>query len=220
MAFCILWGCGTQSHWTRSHQGYKQAPYGELAVTGIDNAIVITRSSWFAKRLEIGKDSIHAYLTAFCKKNLTDELHKAYPTLSVIPDTALSRFAEESQKVDERIYIKGRIPEQGVEVKDGAGNIPSQILIIHEFIIGTDQKRESYFDYALIHNESAEKATSKNVTAIVSYTLWDNLKQRALFNAIDEIQQPVIKMSTEEMKALIAKSVQQIRKNLYEGVVR
>ena len=74
--------------------------------------------------------------------------------------------------------MKGKLPEQGVSIKDAAGSIPPQILLIHEVIIGTDLKRENFFDYALIHNESEERRDVKNISAIISYTLWDNVKQR------------------------------------------
>lgn len=214
---CALVGCGHSYHWSKTHPAYNKAPYGELAVAGIQNAFVLTRTGWFAKRLDFG-DSTQIKATAYCAQIMLDELRGGYSKLTVLPEKALQQFPEESQKLDERIFMKGRLPEQGVVIKDSSGNIPPEILLVHEVIVGTDLKREDYFDYALIHNESQEKNIVKNVSAIVSYTLWDNVRQRPLFSAVDEIQRPVFKFSLQDLELLVRASVKQIRSNLYTGV--
>jgi hypothetical protein len=147
-------------------------------------------------------------------------MRKGYGNLIVIPDSTNRVFPEESLKIDERIFIKGHIPEQGVTLKDTAGNVPPVVLILHEFIIGTDLKRENFFDYAFIHNESESLRKPDNVSAIFSYTLWDNLKQRPLFSAVDEIQQPITTYKLSNLTNLVQMAVQKIRKDLYEGVVK
>ncbi len=219
-AICMLAGCADSYHWTASHPAYNKAPHGSIAVTGIENAFVITRSSWFAKRLEIEKDSIQIKATGHCKKIFENEMRKTYGSLLILPDSVNANSPEESLKLDERIFIKGRIPEQGVSLKDSAGNVPPVILILHEFIIGTDLKRENFFDYALIHNESGGIRKPDNVSAIFSYTLWDNLKQRPLFSAVEEIQQPITTYKLNNLTNLIQMAVQKIHKNLYAGVSR
>ena len=216
-AICMLAGCADSYHWTTSHPSYHKAPYGGIAVTGIDDAFVITRSSWFAKRLEIDRDSIQIKGTAHCRNTFETEMRKAYGNLTVIPDSVTRIFPEESLKLDERIFIKGHIPEQGFSIKDSAGNIPPMVLILHEFIIGTDLKRENFYDYALVHNESGSIRKPDNVSAVFSYTLWDNLKQRPLFSAVDEIQQPITVYKLNNLTNLIQLAVQKIRKNLYAG---
>ena len=216
-AICMLAGCADSYHWTTSHPSYHKAPYGGIAVTGIDDAFVITRSSWFAKRLEIDRDSIQIKGTAHCRNTFETEMRKAYGNLTVIPDSVTRIFPEESLKLDERIFIKGHIPEQGISIKDSAGNIPPMVLILHEFIIGTDLKRENFYDYALVHNESGSIRKPDNVSAVFSYTLWDNLKQRPLFSAVDEIQQPITVYKLNNLTNLIQLAVHKIRKNLYAG---
>ena len=213
----LLWGCAGSVRWSQKHPAYTQAPYGELAVAIPRNAFVLTRIQWFANRLGIASDSIQLQVTSLCEKFTLDELRGGYGKLNILPADALSSLPEESQKIDERIFLKGKFPEQGVALKDSSGNVPPSILLIHEVIIGTDLNRENYFDYSLIHNESQTKKAVTNITAIVSYTLWDNYKQRPLFNAIDEIQQPVKNLSMGDMDSLMKSMVRQIRSNLYLG---
>ena len=217
IAACALVGCGHSYHWSKSHPLYKKPPYANLAIVGTDEAFVLTRSAWFAKKLGWNPDSIQLKATAFCEEIFLNELRRAYPTFVRIPDEQYKQLPEESQKLDDRIFMKGRLPEQGVALKDSAGNVPPYILILHEFIVGTDLKRETYFDYALIHNENTGKKTSKNISAIVSYTLWDNEKQRPLFSAVDEIQHPIVVPTPGDLEALVRSAVKQIRINLYGG---
>lgn len=217
-AVCILAGCSEHYHWSKSHPMYKKAPYANLAVTGTDEAFVLNRSAWFAKKLNFPKDSIQIKIREYCAQVFLSELRREYPKFTRIPDAAIKGFPEESQRLDDRIFMKGHLPEQGVFVKDSVGNIPPYILILHEFIIGTDLKRENYFDYALIHNEESSQKTASNLSAIISYTLWDNEKQRPLFSAVDEVQQPIKKPTLTDFETIIRTSVKQIRVNLYGGV--
>jgi hypothetical protein len=215
----LFTGCASSYHWSASHPAYKQAPYAEVSLTGLQKAFVLTRTKWFANRLGYG-DSTQIKATEFCAKAMEREFHGIYSKLTVLPDSLIDKAPEESQKLDDRIFMKGKLPEQGIVVKAPDGTTPPLILIIHEVIVGTDLKRENFFDYALIHNESEEKREVQNISAIVSYTLWDNLKQRALFSAVDEIQHPVKALSEQDLEQLMRQTVQQIRKNLYLGVSR
>ena len=219
MMMVVLWGCTSHYQWTSSHYAYKAAPRDELAVAGIDKAFVLIRSAWFAKKLGISPDSIQTKVTKECSKLLNEELKKRYTKLKYIASADMDKLPEESLKLDQRIFIKGKLPEQGVAMKDSLGGIPKNILIIHEILLGTDLSRENYFDYALIHNESSEKKTSKNLTAIVSYTLWDNIKQRPLFSAVDQVEKPIVKISMGDIQELVSQIATQIQRDLDEGVV-
>ena len=104
-----------------------------------------------------------------------------------------------------------------MSVSDG-GSIPPYILILHEFIIGTDINREVFYDYELIRQESAEKKTSNHLSIVLSYTLWDNENQRPLFSAVDEVQHPITKITMDDLRLAVAEAAKKIRINLYEGV--
>ena len=214
---CILTGCGPSYHWTKSHPLYKQVPYSSLSITGTENAFILTRSKWFAKKLGFDSLNVQKEATKFCEQVFLDEMKRAYPGLKQIPDSSILRFPEESQKIDDRVFIKGHFPEQGVSVTDG-GSVPSYILILHEFIIGTDINRVIFYDYEIIRQESAEKKTSNNLSIVLSYTLWDNVNQRPLFSAVDEIQHPITKITMDDMKAAVTEAAKKIRIHLYEGV--
>ena len=215
----VLCGCTQHYQWTSSHYAYKAAPRDEIAIAGVDKAFVLIRSAWFAKKLGISSDSIQTKITAECSKLLNMELKKRYNRMKTIPTESMDRIPEESLKLDKRVFMKGKFPEQGVALKDSQGNIPKHILIVHEILLGTDLNRENYFDYALIHNESSEKKTSKKLTAIVSYTLWDNEKQRSLFSAVDQVEKPIEKLSIKDLENLVSMIATQIQRNLDEGVV-
>lgn len=214
---CILTGCGPSYHWTKSHPLYKQVPYSSLSITGTENAFILTRSKWFAKKLGFDSLNVQKEATKFCEQVFLDEMKRAYPGLKQIPDSSILRFPEESQKIDDRVFIKGHFPEQGVSVTDG-GSVPPYILILHEFIIGTDINRVIFYDYEIIRQESAEKKTSNNLSIVLSYTLWDNVNQRPLFSAVDEIQHPITKITMDDMKAAVTEAAKKIRIHLYEGV--
>lgn len=213
---CILIGCGPSYRWSKSHPLYTQVPYSALSITGTDNAFILTRSKWFAKKLGIDPLKVQEEATQFCRQAFLDEMKRAYPALKQIPDSAVTKFPEESQKIDDRVFIKGHFPEQGVSVMD-RGNVPPHILILHEFIIGTDINREVFYDYELIRQESAEKKTSNNLSIVFSYTLWDNENQRPLFSAVDEVQHPITKITLDDMRVAVAEAAKKIRINLYEG---
>ena len=213
----LLWGCANHYQWTKSHPAYKTPPREEIAIMGTEKAFVLIRSAWFAKKMGLSPDSIQVKVTSDCSRFLIDELKKRYNQLSIIPSNKMENLSEESLRLDQRIFIKGKFPEQGITMTDSLGNTPKNILIIHEIIVGTDLNRESYFDYALIHNESPEKKTSNNLTAIVSYTLWDNEKQRPLFSAVDQVERPIVKISMGEIQELVGDIATNIQRNLDAG---
>ena len=176
--------------WSASHPYYRETPSAndEIAMLGLHNTVVVSRDKWFAKRLGIPRDSVYPILGTQIEESFAGEIQSLrYPKLVLWPDSIYSNLPEETQKLDERIYIKGHFPAQGKPLSYPAGNTPKRLLLIHECTFGLDLKKDEFYDYALTGNEAAEKKNAENLTIILAYTLWDNEKQRALYSAVAEI---------------------------------
>ena len=185
----VLAACSGKQ-WSASHPYYRESPAAneEIAMLGLQNAIVVTRDKWFAKNLGIPRDSVYRILGKQIENSFTQELLQTrYPKLVIWPDSLYEKQPEESQKLDERIYIKGHFPIQGKALAGPDGKHPKHLILIHECTFGLDLQKDNFYDYALTGNEASEKKTAEKLTILLSYTLWDNEKQRALFSAVAEI---------------------------------
>lgn len=185
----ILVACSGKQ-WSASHPYYRESPdaSGEIALVGLHRAIVVTRDKWFSKNLDIPRDSVYVVLGAKTENAFAGELRKIrYPNLVLWPDSAYESFPGESQRLDSRIFIKGRFPAQGKSVSMPGATAPRRLILVHEFTLGLDLSRDDFYDYALVNREAPEKRTSNALTVILAYTLWDNEKQRALYSAVSEI---------------------------------
>ncbi len=189
LLFAILIVACSGKKWSASHPYFRASPSEaeEIAVVGLERSIVVTRDKWFAKNLEIPRDSVHAFLRELAKSAFTRELSTTrYPKLVFFPDSVYESFPEDTERLDDRIFVKGRFPAQGKTVSLD-GKTPRHLILVHEFTLGLDLSKDDFYDYALINRESAEKRTSEFLTVILSYTLWDNEKQRALYSAVSEV---------------------------------
>jgi hypothetical protein len=93
MAALLFSGCAGSYQWSKSHPAYKKAPYGELTVTGLQKAFVLTRTKWFANRLNFG-DSTQIKATEFCAKAMEQEFRGGYGKLVVLSDSVLDNAPE------------------------------------------------------------------------------------------------------------------------------
>lgn len=184
----VLISC-TGKQWSASHPYYQGSPSAaeEIALLGLERSTVITRDKWFAKNLEIPRDSVYTVLKPLLESAFVEELKNSrYPKLILWPDSLYETFPAETQKLDKRIYIKGKFPAQGVKISVGE-KAPARLILVHEWTLGLDLSKENFYDYALINNEVPEKRTANSLTVLMTYTLWDNENQRALYSAIAEI---------------------------------
>ncbi|MBP5247712.1 MAG: hypothetical protein J6Z31_07625 [Fibrobacter sp.] len=185
----ILASCASKQ-WSASHPYYRESPSAqeEIAVLGLHHAVVVTRDKWFAKHLEIPRDSVYLLLGRQVEEAFIRELQNTrYPNLSIWPDSLYEKLPEETQRLDEKIFIKGHFPAQGVKLQNANGSAPKHLILIHECTLGLDLVKDNFFDYTLINNEEEAKRTSEALTVILSYTLWDNENQRALYSAVAEV---------------------------------
>ncbi|MFA6623652.1 MAG: hypothetical protein WCS54_06020 [Fibrobacteraceae bacterium] len=193
-ALCaVLLASCASNRWNVSHPHYDQAPAAadSIAVLGATESFVVTRDKWFANHLDIDRDSLYPFMNRIIQPTLLKTLSGTFRSLYVLPDSLFLKFPEESEKVDEHVYFKGRFPVQGRPFRDGNGYAPPYILLIHEFILGLDQHRENYYDYTQTQKEAPETRTANNLTVIMAYTLWDNARQIPLYSSLLEENFPL-----------------------------
>lgn len=189
LLFTIILVACSGKQWNASHPYYRESPSAseEIALVGLHRAIVVTRDKWFSKNLEIPRDSVYSFLSEQAEKAFEKELKSTrYPKLSLWPDSVYESFPKDTQRLDDRIFVKGHFPAQGISVSVSE-SAPKYLILVHEFTLGLDLSKDNFYDYALTGREAAEKRTSNFLTIILAYTLWDNEKQRALYSAVSEI---------------------------------
>ncbi|NLO23874.1 MAG: hypothetical protein GX116_06045 [Fibrobacter sp.] len=217
--FFLLFVSCTASKWSVAHPSYQKkiTKNDSIAVIGLENAFILTREKWFANRLSLPPDSIHAIIDPWMSKTFYAELHNLFPNSLLLPDSLQSSWPEESFQLDHSIFLKGKFPEQGSVVSTDSIN-PPYLLLLHEFIIGTDLSRAYYFDYELHSQNTQIQSEVKSVSFIASYTLWDNQKQRPLVSSIIEWQEPYThSLSFEQLQKNIKNLVLAMQKEMAAG---
>jgi len=168
---------------TQTHKLYKGMPNKSESIGYVElgDAFMLTRANWFEKQdtLKMLTDSI-----------IFSELSKT-GNFSIISEKSKESFLRESMKMDKTIFIKTRLPEQSVEVENDDGAIPDYLFIIHEYTIGGDLAAENFYDYTKANLEMEQKKNVKNLSIIVTFTLWDNKKQIPLKSNIVISQTPI-----------------------------
>jgi hypothetical protein len=92
----------------------------------------------------------------------------------------------ETLKMDKTIFIKTRLPEQGVQIENH-----DYLFIIHEYTVGGDLEAENFYDYTKANLEMTQKKKIKNLSIIATFTLWDNKKQIPLKSGIISVNTPI-----------------------------
>jgi len=174
-------------NFTNSHKLYSGSPAKteSVGVVQLDDAFMLTRTSWFAEKLNIHSDSIYDKLEVLTDSIILNELSKNW-NVSAISKKDRESFSKETLKMDKTIFIKTRFPEQGVEI----GN-SNYLFIIHEYTIGGDLEAENFYDYTKANVEMSQKKKFKDFSIIVTFTLWDNKKQIPLRSGIISVQSPI-----------------------------
>lgn len=190
--FCLIFSGCSSTRWNAAHPKYNQAPQKneKISLIGFRDAFVLTRDAFFSKRLGIQRENVFSVIENLTDSVFENSLKNHFSHLTLFPDSLKKTFLEETQKLSEHTFLKIRIPEQGVILQTDSDK-PQFVLIIHDFIFGTDLIRDNYFNYTLAHQETETKRSVENLSLIMTYTLWDNLKQRALFSSAIEIQQKI-----------------------------
>ena len=189
-SFFFLLSCSP--NFTNSHKLYNGSPAkGEsISYVELGDGFILTRADWFAEKLNIQGDSIYSKLEALSSSVIFAELQKQW-NLSIVSEKERDKFLKETLKMDKTVFIKTKFPEQGVEISDSNGNTANYLFIIHEYTIGGDLKAENFYDYTKANVEIAQKKKFKNLSIIVTFTLWDNKRQIPLKSGVVSVQKPI-----------------------------
>ena len=170
-----------------SHKFYRGSPAKteSVGVVQLDDAFMLTRTGWFAEKLNMHSDSIYDKLEILTDSIILSELSKNW-NVSAVSKKDRDGFSKETLKMDKTIYIKTKFPEQGVEI----GN-SNYLFIIHEYTVGGDLEAENFYDYTKANVEMSQKKNFKKFSIIATFTLWDNKKQIPLRSGIISVQTPI-----------------------------
>jgi len=179
-------------NFSNSHKLYNGTPAKSesMGYVELGSAFMLTRADWFAEKLNIQYDSIYSELEILTDSVIFDEIQKKWKS-SIISKEEREKFSKETLKMDKTVFIKTRLPEQGVEVQSDSGSIPNYLFIIHEYTIGGDLQAENFYDYTKANVEMSQTRKFKNVSVIATWTLWDNKKQIPLRSGIANVQFPI-----------------------------
>lgn len=180
------------ANWSVSWPTFKTPPMANASIALVETSDVFTlmRAKWFSNKFGIPENESYAYYGKTADSIVKVTLKNFYPNLEFLPAKTGKTFPEESIQLDRTISFKGRLPEQGSLVKV-EGKAPDFLLLIHEITLGTDLDKNAFFDYALKQNEMDLHKPVENISVILTFTLWDNIRQRPLYSAVLEEHIPV-----------------------------
>jgi len=203
----VLMSC-TSTHWEAVHPHIRPIHSNEvMGVPLLGEAFILTRPTWFASQLGIPSDSVHERLSKLTDSLFLGTLSESGSAIEPLASSTRNTFSRETQKLDEKIYLKVQFPPQGVIVS-GLSAPPDYLLIVHEYTLGIDLKREAFYDYRLANQETAPNKQLENLSIIASFTLWDNRKQIPLYSGISEVQLPLRneKLDMTQYRAAVVES--------------
>lgn len=219
---CLFFsGCSGTSNWESSWPTYKTVleKNDSIALIGRGDVFTLMRAKWYSNRLQIPMDSIYPFFENFSDSLIVKTLSESFSNITILEKKYQQRFPEETQKLDERIFIEGHFPEQGKSITLENKNTPRYLLLIHEITLGTDLNKSSFFDYSQKQNEIDQKKAPINMSVIMSFTLWDNLAQVPLYSAISEQQRKIFpKTSLEDIADLLKLTIKEIPQKISSGV--
>lgn len=213
-----LLACSVGATWNASWPSYSVPPAktDAVALLGPGDVFTLMRAKWYSNKFGIPEDSTYAYFGRLADSVFKQTLVHSYTNLAYLDEALRKTFPEETQKLDDRIFIKGHFPEQGETV--GGEAPPKYLILIHELTLGADLDRKTFFDYSLTQNEAPEKKAVENITIIMTFTLWDNLRQRPLYSSVVEVSEPAGKQPTlDQVSGMLRKAAATIPYEISKG---
>lgn len=213
----VIAACSGGGNWNASWPSYRIPPAkaDAVALLGPGDVFTLMRAKWYSNKFGVPEDSTYAYFGRLADSVFRQTLSHSYTNLAYLDEALRKTFPEETQKLDDRIFIKGHFPEQGEVV--GGEAPPKFIILIHELTLGADLDRKTFFDYSLTQNEAPQKKAVENITIIMTFTLWDNLRQRPLYSSVVEVSEPAKQPTLDQVKGMLRKAAAAIPYELSKG---
>ena len=195
----------------------KESAYIGVSMPG--NSFALLRAKWFSNRIYLPEDSSHLFLGNLTDSLVFKTLQNNYKNINPLPKIKVKNWAEESIKLDEKIFIQGKFPAQNDTIFSEENKPYDYLILIHEWTLGADLDKNQFFDYSLKANEMDSKKQVKNLSIITSFTLWDNLKQIPLYSAVLNISDTANQKNTLDLISdLTIKITEQIPLQIKSGV--
>ncbi len=218
-----LSSCASTEKWNASWPTYNEpiSTNASVALIGRGDVFTLMRAKWFSNRLSIPMENIYPFFENLSDSLIIQTLEKSYPNLKVFPKKFNQNFPEETQKLDDKIFIRGHFPAQGKEVSLPDSAKPKYLILIHEITLGTDLNKSAFFDYSKKQEEIDQKKKPEQISVILSFTLWDNQQQVPLYSAITEEQEFISNnVSLDSIKNLLHKAIAKIPQVFAKGASR
>jgi len=177
---------------TSSHKFYSEPPKKSesVGIVELGDGFILTRADWFVEKLNIHNDSIYSLLETLTDSVIFGEVREKWNS-SAVSKKDRETFSRETLRMDKTVFIKARLPEQGIAVLDSKGGTPDYLFIIHEYTVGGDLEAENFYDYTKANLEISQKKKFNDLSIIATFTLWDNKRQIPLRSGVASTQMQI-----------------------------
>jgi hypothetical protein len=184
----------------------------KIAFVDLGSGFILMRPDWFASGLGIPKDSVHTVLERTMNTLLLAGARTRFPGTVTLPASARQNFLAETQKLDDEVYVKTKLPPQGIAL--AAPDTLDALLIVHECTLGADLNALDFYDYTKANAETSQTMRAHKLSLVATWTVWDNRKQLPLVSGISEAGVE-LKDGKASMVA-IQEAVQKLQESIWE----
>jgi len=143
----------------------------------------------FAKsQLELA-EFLPALADSLTNEFLPSALAPGFRPYEPVPDSIFLPLAlREKKKLDDKVFITTWLPAQNTTVVLSDNSTPDYLLLFHEINLGANLNSSTLYRYdqATSLRDDVPEEQEKRLDLVISYTLWDNVKQRPLLHDIAE----------------------------------
>jgi hypothetical protein len=165
----------------------------KVALTDYSDLLVITSLTRLRYDLGVSDPEVPQLIKSLSQESLNGDSSpfkkSGIPIISAIDSTT----PVETIKLREKTFIKVKLPAQGTSLI--SNNIkPEIIFIVHEASIGINLNATRLYVHSEGSNKNINEASATNLQSslniVLTYTIWDNLKQQFLQHGIIQTETP------------------------------